>query len=273
MLDNWPVKHQGERATCVAFALAACRELRDYRIAREADGPRGSPDDLSEQYLYWATKQIDGSPHQHGTRIRSGVQALQDRGVCRGSLWAYTKKRPDGAHDVTHAGPGLPSAGHHADAAARRSAGFATGGAADQVRNALNAHHAVAVAMKVFLLRDEDGELMPYLSETGSPVPASNWMNEHTRKSGRLVDPFIESTLGYSPLSMGHAVCVFGYREDKSAPGEGWFLFRNSYGTHWTQPFALDDETYPAGYGYVSAKYVDRHCATMGVITGDVNHK
>ena len=44
-----PVKNQGERGTCVAFASVALREFL-----------AGTDSALSEQFLYWACKELDG---------------------------------------------------------------------------------------------------------------------------------------------------------------------------------------------------------------------
>ena len=46
-----PVRDRGQRGTCVAFGSVA---LREYLL--------GSQDDFSEQFLYWACKELDGHP-------------------------------------------------------------------------------------------------------------------------------------------------------------------------------------------------------------------
>lgn len=51
---TWPIKDQGERGTCVAFAVVASLEHHH--------GPHGGPTDLAEQYLYWASKQSPRDP-------------------------------------------------------------------------------------------------------------------------------------------------------------------------------------------------------------------
>ncbi len=60
----FPVRDQGERGTCVAFASVALREFLTERT-----------DELSEQFLYWACKELDGVPGA-GTFIRTAMSAL-----------------------------------------------------------------------------------------------------------------------------------------------------------------------------------------------------
>lgn len=63
-----PIRDQGERGTCVAFATTAGNEL----LRR--------PDiDLSEEFLYWSCKQRDGFPGE-GTNMVTAIVALQEVG-------------------------------------------------------------------------------------------------------------------------------------------------------------------------------------------------
>lgn len=90
-----PARDQGERGTCVAFALVALREI----IA-------GNTSDLSEQFLYWACKQNDGAPQTRGTWLQVGVDVLQDYGVCPQEIWPYSPEQRTGneAHDPLPSG-------------------------------------------------------------------------------------------------------------------------------------------------------------------------
>ena len=79
-----PVKNQGQRGTCVAFGTVALREFL-----------AGSKVDLAEQFLYWACKELDGSPGP-GTHIHSAMTALAEYGVCEETAWPYC---PDQTND------------------------------------------------------------------------------------------------------------------------------------------------------------------------------
>lgn len=56
------IRNQGHRGTCVAFASAAFLEYHLYNA---------SPKTMhhSEQFLFWACKQFDGSPQEDGTDL------------------------------------------------------------------------------------------------------------------------------------------------------------------------------------------------------------
>ncbi len=67
-----PVRDQGIRGTCVAFAVTAAHEL-----ARQSS--IGNYEDLSDEALYWNCKQIDGDL-QEGTSFDSAAEALEQAG-------------------------------------------------------------------------------------------------------------------------------------------------------------------------------------------------
>ncbi len=82
-----PVRDQGNRSTCLAFAATAAHEQ-----ARPEDAP------LGEELLYWACKQIDddGLP---GTYPESAALALSDPGQSDAALWPYDATRVESAAD------------------------------------------------------------------------------------------------------------------------------------------------------------------------------
>lgn len=73
-----PIKNQGRRGTCVAFAATAAHETL------WADGV-----DLSEEFLYWAAKQRDGCPRAEGTTLAAAAAALTVLGQPPETDWPY----------------------------------------------------------------------------------------------------------------------------------------------------------------------------------------
>jgi C1A family cysteine protease len=85
--DLLPVRDQGRRGTCLAFAATAVHE--HARLRR-----RGTIcPELSVELLFWRCKQLDGLPGQDGTRFVSASAALADPGQCMESLWPYDPAR------------------------------------------------------------------------------------------------------------------------------------------------------------------------------------
>lgn len=86
------VKNQGMRGTCVAHAGAACLEAELIK-----KGKAKSSLDLSEQYLYWACKSIDGAANDEGTFIEYAAEVLLNGvakeklagGICTEKEWLY----------------------------------------------------------------------------------------------------------------------------------------------------------------------------------------
>lgn len=82
-----PVRDQGDRSTCLAFAVTAAHEL-----ARCAGG--NVNEDLSEEALYWGCKQIDGD-WLPGTAFASATVALARWGQPREEAWPYDTNHDD----------------------------------------------------------------------------------------------------------------------------------------------------------------------------------
>lgn len=80
----WPVRDQGSRGTCVAFAVTALREHLAYTDT-------GTMPDLSELFLFWATKKhtADPRPGSDGTWIEFATQALSTQGICDETDWPH----------------------------------------------------------------------------------------------------------------------------------------------------------------------------------------
>jgi len=85
-----PVRDQGHRSTCLAFAATAAHESARAR-------QRGQPmDDLSEEMIYWCSKARDGDPSP-GTTPSGIAAALSCDGQVPAHLWPYEIHRDDTA--------------------------------------------------------------------------------------------------------------------------------------------------------------------------------
>lgn len=81
-----PIRNQGQRGTCVAFAVTAGHEV--------SRGP-AIPDDLSEEALYWGCKTTDGNWHG-GTKFTSAHTAIERWGQPLETRWPYNDAQVDG---------------------------------------------------------------------------------------------------------------------------------------------------------------------------------
>lgn len=234
---SWPVRDQGERGTCVSFAVVACRE---HLIHTQ------SPEQLSEQYLYWAIKKHTGdkdeNPGVEGTYLEFGRDALSGRGTCTATRWPYHPQFRD--DNLTHEDDSNPSGEAHADAAVRAydATEYSRRATASRIFELLRSGRATALTLPVFA------------DPTSSDL--DNWNAPVAVAYGAVLDP-----LPTSVAQEGHAVCVTGFVPDPQEAKGGYFVFRNSWGTDWAKLAAGAKSSHgPApGYGTVSASYVERY--------------
>lgn len=204
-----PPISQGPRNTCVAFTIAAMVQV----LSRD-------PTDLSEQFIYWISKERDRIPGDVGTNPLVALRAVAELGVCREETWPY---RPE---PVDHRNPGheRPSDEAFQEAKQRRIAGIEQLPARDvnQIKAALAAGRPVLIGLMI-------GE---------------HWtVSSQVRRIGRVRRALPgEQALG------GHAMCALGYRDDPTAPGGGYFIVRNSWGSDWANEN-------PDGPGYCYVPY------------------
>ncbi|HVB14007.1 MAG TPA: C1 family peptidase [Candidatus Dormibacteraeota bacterium] len=92
-----PIRDQGRRGTCLAFAATAAHE-----VGRSAGA---APEDLSEEALYWGCKRIDGNWNA-GTTFGSASAALGRWGQPLEADWPYDATRADGVAYSFHKRPG-----------------------------------------------------------------------------------------------------------------------------------------------------------------------
>jgi hypothetical protein len=194
LLDRLPpLRAQGRRGACVAFAALAVRECLEVGAGAPADF------DLSEQYVYWWCKQRDGLPDRSGTYLSVGMSALATAGAPLESLWPYHPE-PGATEDQ---GP-PPSAAAGGDPAFR------------------------TLETQEFNRTDIEG-MKTCLAE-GRPVAFSlpvydSWFKSSAMKRwGKITMPLMAE-----PVREGHALVLVGYQDDPEAPGGGYFLVRNSW--------------------------------------------
>jgi len=245
-MKGWPVRNQGKRGTCVAFASAACAEVRTGVPAR------GAPSDLSEQFLYWSikTNTSDPNPNKDGTYLEFARDALASDGICRENLWQYSQTPVPG--NISQATKGKPSkaairaAGGNLHTAASYQVFNRPGAGAGAVLAGLRRGHPVAVSLPVF-------------SDPAVPNGATNWTTGSGWAFGRVLDPPPTAT-----VSDGHAVCIVGFEPDRSEPKGGYFVFRNSWDVAWAMQVPAAGYFSPEpGYGDISATYVDLYLWEM----------
>ena len=205
-----PVRDQGQRGTCVAFALSAVHEHHRRGL--------GHQEDLSEQFLYHETKRIDGAPGSCGTWQLKALEVLSQVGECREAVWAYNSAPPCNHN-------GVPPTAAKADAAQRRCAPVILGpNDVAGARTLLAQGRVLGVSIPVY----------------------ASWANSFAvRQTGRIT-----LRLGQEAVVGGHARCLVGYQDDAAHPGGGYFILRNSWGTAWAaaSPFGPGYGSIPYAY-------------------------
>lgn len=208
-----PIRNQGSRGTCTAFAMTAVHEFHSKAS--------GSPQDYSEQFLYDRTKAIDGNPAICGSWQVKAATILNGQGQCREAVWPYNGFPPCNNN-------GAIPANAPADAAQFK---LPTIVLQPKDVNAIKAALAGGVVV-------------------GFSIPCyDSWrLNPSTRQTGRIT-----LRLGNEPVNGGHAMCLVGYQDDASAPGGGFFILRNSWDVTWGSqcPFGPGHGTIP--YAYIAA--------------------
>ena len=96
--DMTPIKDQGDIGSCVGFAISAVKEWQEQQeyIREIAEGSkyrkRRRYYDLSEQWIYYKTKEIDPWPNEEGTSFRYALKVLNKQGVPCEEGWKYNAK-------------------------------------------------------------------------------------------------------------------------------------------------------------------------------------
>jgi len=207
-----PIRDQGSRGTCVAFALSAVHEHHRRLL--------GQQEDLSEQFLYHETKRIDGAPGSCGTWQVKALQVLSAVGACREHVWAYNSAPPCNHN-------GVPPAAAKPDAAQRTCAPVVL--APNDVQGAkslLASGRILGVSIPVY----------------------GSWANS----TAVSLTGKITMRLAGEPVIAGHAMCLVGYQDHPDHPGGGYFILRNSWGPQWAAGSAYGPGYGAIPYAYIS---------------------
>lgn len=197
LFDRFPaVRDQGGRGTCVGFGTVALREyLIDFR------------EELSEQFMYWACKEIDGSPGP-GTYLSTAQVALDEFGICEEYIWPYNPMQEDDE------GQGPPPDGAITNAQDYRLSGTR------------NVQPDLISNYKNILAGNDTEEPLPI---TFGTLVFGSWLDSpETNRTGKITMPYPDE--GYLG---GHAWCVVGYVDNPDVPGGGYLIVRNSWGDSW----------------------------------------
>jgi hypothetical protein len=244
----WPPKNQGNRETCVSFAVVA---LREQLLCQQ----QGMSHELSEQLLHWAIKTATGDPNTsiEPSHVKFGLDALMQAGTCSNVSCAYNPMPIVGNPSQANT-PHAPT-----PAAIALALGYAhrpvqhefthqiSKGKAKKVLSALSGGRAVAVTLPVF----------------SDPITSTdNWSTRVGKLFGYVIDPPPGSA-----VSAGHAVCVTGFEPDSEEPTGGYFVIRNSWGRAWGSNLPIAGYVGPEpGYGQLSATYVDKYLWELGFL-------
>jgi C1A family cysteine protease len=148
-----PVRSQGPRGTCLAFSVTTTHEQ-----ARARDG--AGLEDLSEELLFWAAKQVDGDSDD-STTFESVEQALRSTGQPLEEHWPYDETR-----DIAAPGYAAPAAALD-PANLQRADLLRITPTLEAVRSELAKHRTVALGIELW-----DDFAFPVSGHLATPDPA-----------------------------------------------------------------------------------------------------
>lgn len=200
------IRDQGRLGSCCAFAC--CGLLEHY-----ANVNRGKVKIFSPMFVYYILRQAQGTVRQDsGGTIRGVLKAVAKKGACKESLWTYPKNA------LAQYGKFLlkPNDSAYSNAQKHKILTYSRLRTLDEVRGCLADGFPVVCGIDVYESFESD-----IANNTGEiPLPEKG-----------------EELLG------GHAIGIFGYRED------GCFICRNSWGKSWGD----------AGYFYLKPEFLQEY--------------
>ena len=215
-----PIRHQGQRLTCVAFSACGVAEHK------EALHLKKPPRAFSEQLLHWMCKQADGHPQHEGSVPDFAVALLNREGLALKDIWPYRRER-NPQNPTFHPPPtsALDLNQRHFPVECRM---LKNPRDVERLKVHIRDGHAIGVAVPVF--GDcFDGPLVIKTGNIRAPFPK-------------------EERTG------GHAMILVGYNHDDLFPGGGYFIVRNSWGKGWGKR-----NVFGRGYGTIPFSYIAKH--------------
>ncbi len=205
------VKSQGSRGTCSIFALVGLIEFERANVL-------GEKEPLSVEYLNWAANRVEGQDAD-GSFFHFAIDGLSKYGICSDDYMPYATRFSTKAE---------PSEVAKDDAKSRHLGkqvwiktwdphNGVTSEQLQAIKNELNANHPVAIGF-----RWPKGEVENKYLEGGELAVV---------REDQVFD--------------GHSVLIVGYQNDTKTPGDGYLIFKNSYGE------AFGDK----GYGRIPYAY------------------
>lgn len=233
------IRDQGPfRGTCVAHTAVA---MLEYELVRK-NRVRKNTFDLSEQYLYWGCKQLDGAAKQEGTFIEYAVEVLKQGvhqyppGVCRERSWPYVTASIAGneaqdpppfqdsqAKQLVKSGNFFKISKH--DKLDHRSI--------KEIKTALADNHCVGLSVYTYHF----------------------WTDGYAWREGVISMPV------RIPPDGAHAICLVGYEDADGTHRDGQFIFKNSWGKNWAGGRA------DAGFGRLPYRYVLKESIEAWVVS------
>ena len=249
-----PVHNQHHRGSCVAFAVAAM--LEEFMLLKRRKRSRKK---FSEQYLFYRAKQSDPDLASAGTTFEYALDALRTHGVCLESDLSYKAHNDWGqAHIFDKA---VERRGLDQKASKYRITTFrhlAKVRSVAEIKAALRDNYAVGIGVPVF----QDAWHNGFAGQRGEVSLPVTIPGPDGRE--RLQDTFLG----------GHAVTLYGYTDTPdgidSRPGNGFFIFRNSWGSAWAPG---NNTVNVQGYGQLPYDYVATYCLDACIITGVAEEK
>ncbi|MBK9294637.1 MAG: C1 family peptidase [Oligoflexia bacterium] len=236
-----PVKDQGDRGSCVAFASVALVESL-YKVKNRQNI------DLSEQYAYWASKAVNKiAPFSDGSYPLPFLRSVAQNGVPAEQAWPYEKT-------PWFENPSFPDCvkANQTNPEQLPTHCVTNGNPAQAVMSAskikITNPHAVPSSAEAIVGFLRKGVVV----EIGADVYKKAW-SFHNKTSPQYFLGVVTMPQPGDELIGGHAVLLVGYDMDQKV-----FIFKNSWGTQkWASKSPIP------GYGTIPFDYVRKYAEAV----------